>query len=221
MAFGSIMRLQAGEYLIELAPLSREVMGEFIQPGIQSAQITKYLETQAKVLEDEYEWFDSVRQDKTSLTWGVWVVRDDERELIGTTSLHHIKRGLFYEAGSGSLLFKREYWGKGIASAIHQARTWYGFHIVGLDRIWSEVLQGNEASRRALEKSGYYVTHVRRNGKFVEGKLCHVDQLECLNPSDASWKRWWGGDRPSKPARNARGRALAAMKWASSNVTLP
>ncbi len=221
MAFGSIMRLQAGEFLIELAPLNREVMSEFIKPGMQSAHITKYLVTGAKVLEDEYEWFESVRTDKASLTWGVWIVKDDERELIGTTSLHHLKKDFFYEAGSGSLLFKRKYWGKGIASAIHQARTWYGFHVEGLDRVWSEVLQGNVASRRALEKSGYYVTHVRRNEKFVEGTLRHIDQLECLNPNDATWKRWWGDDHPTKAARDARRRAQDAMKWASENVTLP
>lgn len=221
MAFGSIMRLKVGEFTIELAPFSRDIMGEFINPGIQSGQITKYLETGAKVLEDEYEWYDTVRTDKTSLTWGVWIVRDDARELIGTTSLHHLQRGIFYEAGSGSLIFNREYWGKGIASAIHRARTWYAFHIVGLDRVWSEVLQGNVASRRALEKSGYYVTNVKRNEKFVEGDLRHMDQLECLCPADAAWKRWWGKDRPTKAARDARTRTQTAMQWASENVTLP
>lgn len=221
MAFGSIMRLQAGDLTIELAPFSREIMGEFINPGVQSVQITKYLTTGAKVLEDEYEWFESVRTDKASVTWGVWIIRDDQRELIGTTSLHHLKKDFFYEAGSGSLLFKREYWGKGIASAIHQARTWYGFHIIGLDRIWSEVLEGNVASRRALEKSGYYVTYVKRNDKFVDGKLRHTDQLECLNPNDTTWRRWWSGDRSTKAARDARHRAQVAMKWASENVTLP
>lgn len=221
MAFGSILQLQVGELRLELAPLTREVMGDFVSPGIQSAHITRYLETSAKVLEDEYEWFDKIRTDTTSITWGVYILRGAERELIGTTSLHHLHKDFFYTAGSGSLIFKREYWGQGIASAIHQARTWYGFHIVGLDRIWSEVLHGNPASRRALEKSGYYVTHVKRNVKFADGKLRHADQLECINPSDAAWKRWWGSDRPGKAAREARTRTQAALDWASANVTLP
>ncbi len=218
MAFGSIMRVTVGDMTVELAPLNREVMGEFIKPGMQSAHVTKYLVTQAKVLEDEYEWYDKVRTDSTSITWGVWVVNGDSRELIGTSSLHHVERDLFYMAGSGSLLFKREYWGKGIASVIHQARTWYAFQIVGIDRIWSEVLQGNVASRRALEKSGYYVTHVKRNDKFVDGKLRHVDVLECINPN--TFTRWWDSDRTHKSARDARGCATAAMLWASKNVTL-
>lgn len=218
MAFGSIMRMTVGDLTIELSPLNREVMGEFVKPGMQSAQVTKYLVTQAKVLEDEYEWYDKVRTDDTSITWGIWVVNGDSREVIGTSSLHHVERNLFYTAGSGSLIFKREYWGRGIASAIHQARTWYAFQIVGIDRIWSEVLRGNVASRRALEKSGYYVTHVKRNDKFVDGKLRHVDVLECVNPN--TFERWWGDDRSIKPARDGRARTEVAMLWSSKNVTL-
>lgn len=219
MAFGSILRLQHKEFIIELAPFKRENMGDFINPGLQSAQINRYLATGAKVLEDEYEWFEKTRTDETSLCWGVWIVHDNNRELIGTTSLHHIEKGFFYQAGSGSMLFRQDYWGKGIASAIHRARTWYGFHILGLDRIWSEVIQGNVASRKALEKSGYYVTNVMRNTKFANGKLRHSDQLECINP--ASWKRWWGEDRPTKAAKDARTRTLNTIQWASENVILP
>ncbi len=221
MAYGSIMRMTTGEHTIELAPLNREVMGEFIRPGLQSANITKHLETKAKVLEDEYEWYDKVRTDDTSRSWGIWIVRDDSRELIGSSSLHNLSKDFFYQAGSGSLIFKNEYWGKGIASTIHQARTWYAFQILGIDRIWSEVIQGNVASRRALEKSGYYVIGVKRNAQYVDGKLRHVDILECINPEAAAWKRWWGEDRPVKAAREARLRTKAAMQWASENVTLP
>ena len=221
MAFGSIMRMNVGELVIELSPLTRDVMGEFIQPGMQSTKITKYLETKAKVLEDEYEWYDMVRTDETSVTWGVWVIRDKDRELIGSSSLHHLKKDFFYEAGTGSLLFKHEYWGKGIASAIHQARPWYALQILGVDRLWSEVIQGNVASRRALEKSGYYLTHVTRNSKFVDGKLRHMDQLECINPHAKVWQRWWGDDRPQKTARDARIRAQSAIEWSSEYVVLP
>lgn len=219
MAFGSIMRVKARDLDIELSPMTRDDMGDFIRPGIQSANITKFLETKAKVLEDEYEWYDKIRKDETSITWGVYVLHGTERELIGTTSLHHIKKDFFFDAGTGSLLFKQEYWGKGIASAIHRARTWYAFQVVGIDRLWSEVLQGNVASRRALEKTGYYGTYMIRNSKFADGRLRHMDRLECLNPN--AFQRWWHGDRPIKAAQEARKRTEAAMTWASQNVTLP
>lgn len=220
MAFGSIMRIQVNGMIIELAPLDREVMSEFIKPGVQSLSITKYMLTQAKVLEDEYEWYERTRTDKRSIVWGVWVIDGDERRLIGTSGLHDIEKEFFFQATSGSLIFDRDYWGKGIASAIHRVRTWYAFHQLGMDRILSEVLHGNTASRRALEKTGYVVTHVQRNFKFVDGRLHHMDHLECINPNTSAWKRWWGDDRPTKAAKEARIRARAAMEWASINVTL-
>lgn len=221
MAFGSIMRMRVGELTIEMAPLNRDVMGEFIRPGVQSMNITRYMLTQAKVLEDEYEWYDKVRGDKQSIVWGIWVVDGDERKLIGSSGLHNLDKDVFFQATSGSLIFDRDYWGRGTASAIHQARTWYAFHLLGMERIASEVLHGNIASKRALEKTGYCVTHVQRNFKFAEGKLRHMDHLECINPDALVWKRWWGDDRPTKAARDARLRTQNAMEWASKNVTLP
>jgi RimJ/RimL family protein N-acetyltransferase len=221
MSFGPIMRLSVNDLVVELAPLNRDVMEEFIHPGMQSYIITKYLTQAAKTAEDEYEWYDKVRQDETSMTWGIWIVEGDSRILIGTTALHDLKKDRMMQAVSGSMLFRKEYWGKGIASHIHMARTWYGFQQMGLHRITSKVIQGNIASRRALEKSGYNLMYVERNTNFVDGKLRHMDNLECLNPNDPFWSQWWNGDRPSKQMLAARERSTIAMEWAKQNVELP
>lgn len=221
MAFGSIMRFDVAEFAVELAPLNRDVMSEFIQPGMQSAVVTKYLMTQAKVLEDEYAWYDNVRTSNDSVVWGIWIIHGDgPRELVGSTGLKSITFKHFSSARTGSVIFKTEYWGKGIASTAHKARTWYAFNRLGIDRLWSEVIQANTGSRRALEKAGYYVTHVKRNDMFADGRLHHVDQLECINPDAKVWKRWWGNDKPGKSARKARMRTMDAMVWAHNNLTL-
>lgn len=47
------------------------------------------------------------------------------------------------------------YWGRGYASAAVQLVTAFGFETLGLGRIVAEVLDGNEASARVLEKAGY------------------------------------------------------------------
>lgn len=221
MAFGSIMQLKVGELDIELAPLTKEAMTAFVSPGMQRATVTRYLgHTVAPTLEDEQEWFEKVRQEKNSLVWGIWEVTQKKRTLIGTTALHDIVKGHTLQAVSGSQIFDTSYWGKGIASAIHKARTWYAFQHLGLTRIKSAVLHGNVASRKALEKSGYSFVSLERNEKFVDGSLRHMDNLECLNPSPAAWRLWWGTDRPTKPAREARLRAQDAMTWAEQNVKL-
>ena len=220
MAFGPVMKLTVGKLSIELAPLGRESMGEFVG-GMQQASVTRYLAIQAApTLEDEVEWFDKVRTDKASLAWGIWVVDDSNRTLIGNTALTSIKRAHIHQATSGSMIFRQEYWGKGIASDIHKARTWYAFQHLGLHRVMSAVVQGNIASYRALAKSGYEPVYVERNTVFVEGGLRHQDNLECLNPLDPFWGQWWHGDRPPERSLEARRRTQAALTWAQDNVEL-
>lgn len=229
MAFGPIMRLKVGEFNIELAPLARESMSEFVNlthgGGMQRYSVTRYLGRQiAPVLEDETEWFDKVRKDTTSIVWGIWMIDGDNRTLIGNSSLNGIGEdghsGFIRQTTSGSMIFRPEYWGKGIASAAHKARTWYAFQHLGLHRIKSAVIQGNGGSSKALGRSGYTYVYTERNETFVDGELRHLDCFECLNPLDLFWKQWWHGDRPPQASLNARKLTLDTLKWAEENVEL-
>lgn len=227
MAFGPIMRFVVGELNIELAPMTRESMGEFIAHGggMQRHSVTRYLSRQAApVLEDEYEWFDKVRANENSLNWGIWVVEASERILIGGSGLHDIGQeghaGFIRQATSGSMIFRPEYWGRGIASAAHKARTWYAFQHLGLHRIQSAVIRGNGGSSKALSRSGYTLVYTERNECFEGGELRHMDCFECLNPLDLFWRQWWHGDTPPAASRQARQLTRAVMAWAEENVEL-
>ena len=229
MAFGPVMRLKVGEFNIELAPLTRESMSEFVNlthgGGMQRYSVTRYLGRQiAPVLEDETDWFDKVRKDATSIVWGIWIIDGDNRTLIGNSSLNGIGEdghsGFIRQTTSGSMIFRPEYWGKGIASAAHKARTWYAFQHLGLHRIKSAVIQGNGGSSKALGRSGYTYVYTERNEAFVDGELRHLDCFECLNPLDLFWKQWWHGDRPPQTSLNARKLTLDTLKWVEENVEL-
>ena len=228
MAFGPIMRLKAGELTIELAPLTKEVMGEFINlehgGGMQRLEVRRYTSSiTAPVLEDEYDWFEKTRQSKDSIVWGIWVIEDDKRILIGNTSLFSFSEGhakLILQATSASMIFRKEYWGRGIASSIHKARTWFAFQHLGLHRVKSAVIQGNVGSLKALSRSGYSLVYVERNEQFVSGRLRHLDCLECLNPNEPFWGQWWHGDRPPRRAFEARRCTQVALAWAEENVEL-
>ena len=228
MAFGPIMRLKAGELTIELAPLTKEVMGEFINlehgGGMQRLEVRRYTSSvTAPVLEDEYDWFEKTRQSKDSIVWGIWVIEDDKRILIGNTSLFSFSEGhakLILQATSASMIFRQEYWGRGIASSIHKARTWFAFQHLGLHRVKSAVIQGNVGSLKALSRSGYSLVYVERNEQFVSGQLRHLDCLECLNPNEPFWGQWWHGDRPPRRAFEARRCTQVALAWAEENVEL-
>lgn len=233
MAFGPIMRFTVGESRIELAPLTKESVGEFISlehgGGLQQMSVSRYLGMSwAPVAEDEQEWFEKVRSDKNSLVWGIWVVEGSggsrTRTLIGNSTLFDIGKSghtrFIRQATSGSLIFRKEYWGKGIASAAHKARTWYAFNQIGLHRITSAVIQANGGSRKALERSGYTFVYTERNEQFSDGRFHHLDSFECLNPLDVFWSQWWHGDRPPKAARQARLLTREALAWAERHVEL-
>ena len=221
MSFGPKMRLKVGDIDIELAPIAKEDLSAFVDGGIQERTVTRYLQLEvAPVLEDEHDWFEKTRTDRDALVWGVYDTTNDQRVLIGTTGVTSIQRRPVYQATSGVLIFRRDYWGKGIASSIHKARTWYLFTQVGLERIKSAYLASNLGSWKALEKSGYSYVYTERNFKFVDGKLEHEICIECLNPSPDAWRRWWGMDRPTKRALAARKQTLAALEWAEQNVQL-
>ena len=221
MAFGPIMQLTVDELSIELAPIDKESVAAFASPGLQQASISRYLSMgSAPTIEDEQEWYEKVRKERDSQVWGIWVNSKGKKVLVGTTSLNGIRRDHVHIATSGSLISDRSYWGKGIASHIHKARTWYAFKHLGLHCVRSEVLHGNIGSAKALGRSGYEVTHVERNAKFVEGSLRHADHLECVNPNDPFWVQWWRGDRPPKKFVEARRRTADALVWAEQNITL-
>jgi len=224
MSFGPIIRFKAGELQVELGPFSKEDLGEFISPGMNQYSVNRYLAHHTShTIEDEQEWYEKVRTDKTSMTWGIWVTQSDESKLlIGTTALHdiNVNDALIHQATSGSMIFRKEYWGKGIASAAHKARTWYGFKHMGLHRIMSAVIQGNVGSLTALTRSGYTLVYVERNTVFVDGAPRHQDNLECLNPNDPFWRQWWQGERPTDVSLKARKLTRSVLAWAEKNVDL-
>jgi RimJ/RimL family protein N-acetyltransferase len=233
MAFGPIMRFKVGDLRVELAPLTKEAMGEFVSlehgGGMQRHSVYQYMGTDAaKVLEDELDWYERTRKAEDRLIWGIWIVEESKegvtRTLIGNSSLFDIDKDghskLIRQATSGSMIFRKEYWGKGIASAAHKARTWYAFQHMGLHRIKSAVIQANGGSRTALERSGYALVYTERNEQYGDGQFHHLDCLECLNPLDLFWNQWWHGDRPTKAAREARRLTLVTLDWANKNVEL-
>ena len=229
MAFGPIMRFTVSGLSIELAPLTRDSMAEFVGidhgGGMQRFGVTKYLgRSFAPVLEDEHEWFEKSRK-SSDVLWGIWLVKDGRRTLIGNSGLTGIGEqghaGFIRQATSGSMIFRPEYWSKGIASAAHKARTAYAFNQLGLHRIKSAVLHGNGGSVKALERSGYAYVYTERNEMFIDGALRHMDNFECLNPLPMFWEQWWGSETPPASAVEARERTIQALAWAKENVDLP
>lgn len=221
MAFGPIMRMKVGELNIELAPIEKDDTVALL-PGMHQFSITQYFSHAiVPTLEDEHEWHDEVRKDKNRIVWGIWVHESGGRKLIGTTAINEMKKKPLYQAVTGVMITDKDYWGKGIAKVTHKARTWFAFEKVGIVRLKSAVVQGNVASLKALQSVGYNLVYMERNDVFIDGTPRHVDNLECLNPADWAWSQWWGEDKPTEQAVEAREKTREAMAWAEANVELP
>lgn len=221
MALGPIMKLKTSTGMhLELAPFTREETLKFID-GFARHTVTQYLSTAtAQSKETEEEWYDKMVHDKESRVWGIWAGNDSERRLVGSFDFKNIDREALPQATNGIIIFDQSYWGKGIATAVHRAALLYAFNQLGLVRVKSAVLHGNGASLHSMEKSGFRVVYTERNTHFRDGAFRHQDNLECLNPDDWAWRQWWGDDRPTRKAVEARARTLEALKWAEQNVEL-
>ena len=85
--------------------------------------------------------------------------RDAPRELIGSASLHRFVRDRRAELG---YWLGAESWGKGYATEAGEAILALGFRELRLERIYAQVLEGNAASCRVLEKLGMTHEGIRR-----------------------------------------------------------
>lgn len=222
MAFGPIMKLKTTTGLaLELAPFSREDLSSTLE-GMQKDSVLRFISLQhkAQTIDSIQQWYDGIASDSSRMLWGIWAKEKGTRKLIGNTVLMEKSSEPIVQMVSGIVIADNAYWGKGIASACHKARTWYAFRQLGLVRIKSAVIDENHASRLALEKVGYSFVYTERNDKFVDGKFRHKDCFECLNPDDWAWRLWWGDDRPTRRAIEARDHTRSVLEWAENNVEL-
>lgn len=95
--------------------------------------------------------------------------RDQPRQLIGTVSLRRYARDQRAELG---YWLGVDAWGNGYATEACDAAVELGFGKLDLSRIYAQVLEGNEASCRVLEKLGMLNEGVRRR-HIRKGKRLH------------------------------------------------
>lgn len=211
MSFGFSMRVQTDQGLeFTMEPLLASDAA-LIATGMQSYEVARTLGLpSAQVERDEDEWFERCRTDTDSIMWSLRV--DDEP--IGITSLH--KRPGRYS--SGSVIFRRDMWGKQIAKSAHRVRCLYAVHVLDLPAIESEVLYGNAASIKALISAGYAEIGIEPAAWFRDGERRHMHRLLWVNPHDRSWNYFWGeAGVPSvlqKLMPPARAKAIEALDWA-------
>jgi RimJ/RimL family protein N-acetyltransferase len=104
----------------------------------------------ARLAEEEYFQRMS-RGDPSAIAFAVETLSGEH---VGFAGLHNIdhRHG---SAMTGTLLGRRELWGKGLGTDLVRVRTRFAFEVLGLRLVLSEAMEGNEASVRMLLRAGY------------------------------------------------------------------
>jgi len=80
------------------------------------------------------------------------------------------------------------YWGRGIATEAVGAVIRFGFQKLELNRIEAKFMEGNEASRRVMEKNGMKFEGIGRQCMYIKGEYRNVGTCAILRRDFYSWE---------------------------------
>jgi RimJ/RimL family protein N-acetyltransferase len=159
--FGPIL----SDSLVTLAPIAPSHLENYCR-WFADPDVIRYMKIQAPpTLADEQAWFERTAHSDRDVLWGLFV----EGEHIGSTGIHRIDWRNRH-AHTGIVIGERTWWGRGIATRSHALRTRYAFEQLNLEKLVTTVIEGNTASRRALERAGYLTVGVLRHHEYRHGQ---------------------------------------------------
>lgn len=117
---------------------------------------------------DQDEWLEKIERDKTISMFGIEVMEEGGVPLnIGTCGLTSIS--MIHRTAEWSLLISPQYQGKGYGKAAFKLLLEYGFYNLGLNRIWGEIFDGNDASFKLAARYGFREEGKLRQSYFKNG----------------------------------------------------
>lgn len=184
----AILRAMFGPYLrgerVTLRPADDGDPPRFV-PWFADIEVTRYLGGRsAAALYQEVDFFKRVGESKTDVMW----ILEVEGRAVGGTGIHRIDWQSAHGT-TGIVIGERGLWRRGIASEAMALRTRYAFRELNLEKLMTEVFVTNEASRKALEKSGYRTVGIHRHHFFAAGAWHDVWVGEVLR---SEWEKTQG-----------------------------
>lgn len=125
-------------------------------------------------------------QEKTTVDNAVFfaIIAKDTDLHIGNIKLDFIDKKA-QVAELGIMIGDRDYWGRGVGFDACSLAIDYGFHELGLRKIWLAVYQSNPQAMKLYQKLGFQLEgtlrkHVLVNGEFVDKYLMGLFKEERL-----------------------------------------
>ncbi len=177
--FGIDMFIKTQKASVLLRPGTKDDIPELVK-HFSSMRVHMYTNGLfGQTLESELDWYDKTRNDKSGCTW--FIQPESSQVAIGVTSLHDFNNS---DGGctSGIIIWDSTWWGKGVASAAHLARTLFAADYLNKYSIQSCVRTENNASRKALERVGYTIWGTEPVDDYRAGRWLDTYHLKWFHP---------------------------------------
>lgn len=106
------------------------------------------------------------------------VILREENKMIGTCGFTRFQT--HHDCGEIGYVINPAYRGRGIACEAVRAVLRFGFLKLGLHRIEAKYIDGNEASRRVMEKVGMTFEGLRRDEMYIKGGYRNIGVCSIL-----------------------------------------
>ena len=177
--FGNTVRIVSEKLSLVLRPAKESDIPRMTE-GMSDWEVRKYLGVLGGVMEhNERDWIMKTSESKDTVLW--FIQPEGVDYAIGSTALHRIDDP-YNSCGSGFVIWDKTWWGKGVASLAHIARTWFAARQLNRYTIISHVCTQNQGSWRALERVGYIRTGLELRRKFVDGRFIDWYVYTWINP---------------------------------------
>lgn len=178
------MRIVHKDLVLYLRPLCKDDLPTLVK-SFSSMKIHMYTRGLfGQTLESETEWYENKRKSSSDCVWAIQPVGSDVP--IGVTAIHDLTL-LSNTCTTGIIIWDQNWWGRGVASATHLARTMFAADYLNQFMIKSTVIVPNEASRRALERVGYTICGKDPRTVYRGGVWLDEYHLVWLHPNMISY----------------------------------
>jgi len=117
-------------------------------------------------LKDAEKFIDSVKQQDLQTIFAI----EYDYKFVGAIGLV-LQQDVYRKSAEIGYWIGEPYWNKGIATVALQLVSEYGFNALNLEKLFAGVFEGNEGSKKVLEKCGFQLEGVARKAVFKNKKL--------------------------------------------------
>lgn len=115
------------------------------------------------------------------------IVNKADEKMIGTCGFARIDAE--NQMGELGYVLNPEYHGKGVATEAAREVMRFGFETLGLHRIEARFMEGNDSSRRVMERLGMSFEGFARESIFVKGRYVTVGKYAILSRDFLNFKK--------------------------------